>query len=61
MNDENYAISLMYNSYNRLGYNNRATYVIDKNGIIVYANQDLTFEDEAKFPTILEKIILNSK
>ena len=61
LNDENYTISLMYNSYNRLGYNNRATYVIDKNGIIVYANPDLTFEDEAKFPTILEKIILNSK
>jgi len=27
----------------------------------VYANPDLTFEDEAKFPTILEKIILNNK
>ena len=61
LNDENYTISLMYNSYNRLGYNNRATYVIDKNGIIVYANPDLTFEDEAKFPVILERIILNSK
>lgn len=61
LNDENYAISLAYNSYNRLGYNNRATYVIDKNGIIVYANPDLTFEDEAKFPTILEKLILSSK
>lgn len=61
LNDENYAISLAYNSYNRLGYNNRATYVIDKNGMIVYANPNLTFEDEAKFPTILEKLILNSK
>ena len=61
LNDENYTISLAYNSYNNLGYNNRATYVIDKNGIIVYANPNLTFEDEAKFPAILEKIILNSK
>ncbi|WP_413533655.1 redoxin family protein [Empedobacter brevis] len=61
LNDENYAISLAYNSYNNLGYNNRATYVIDKNGIIVYANPDLTFEDEAKFPTILEKLILNNQ
>lgn len=61
LNDEDYGISLAYNSYNRLGYNNRATYVIDKNGTIVYANPNLTFEDEAKFPTILEKIILKSK
>lgn len=61
LNDEDYSVSLAYNSYNRLGYNNRATYIIDKNGIIVYANPDFTFEDEAKFPTILEKLILNSK
>lgn len=61
LNDYNYEISLAYNSYNRLGYNNRATYVIDKNGIIVYANPDLTFEEEAKFPTILEKLVLNNK
>ena len=51
----------MYNSYNRLGYNNRATYVIDQNGIIVYANPDFTFVDEANFPSILERLIVNNK
>ena len=51
----------MYNSYNTLGYNNRATYIIDKNGTIVYANPDFTFEDEARFPMILENLISKSK
>ena len=61
LNDENYEISQIYNSYNSLGYNNRATYVIDQNGIIVYANPDFTFVDEANFPSILERLIVNNK
>ncbi|GEM_PF-317985 len=61
INDHNYSISTAYNAYNNLGYSNRATYIIDKDGIIVYANPDFTYEDEANFPAILENLAMKDE
>lgn len=61
LNDAEYTVSALYNAYNVRGYNNRATYVVDPKGIIVYANEDFTYKDEAKFPDILEDLVLKNR
>lgn len=57
LNDEDYSIARQYNAYNPLGYSNRATYILSKDNTILYANESFSFEDEEKFPTLLEELI----
>ena len=60
LNDADYNISQLYNAYNEAGYSNRATYIIDKKGIIVYADEDFSYEDELELPQIIEKLKLKN-
>jgi peroxiredoxin len=46
VNDSNYEISKKYHALNEKGYNNRVSYIIDKNNIIRYIDEDFTSEDE---------------
>ncbi|ADX68777.1 MULTISPECIES: redoxin domain-containing protein [Weeksella] len=57
LNDEDYSIARLYNAYNPLGYSNRATYILSKDNTVLYANDNFTFEDEERFPSILEELI----
>jgi len=57
LNDNNYKISKLYNSYNAKDkLNNRKTYII-KNGIIQYIDDDFIFEDKNMLMHVLDDII----
>jgi peroxiredoxin len=59
LNDADNTIATKYNVLHPKGYNNRCTYVIDKNNTIIYIDEDFTAEDEgdlkSKISNLLDK------
>jgi peroxiredoxin len=46
-NDPDYSVSSQYFSYNRQGYNNRVSVIVDQKGKVAYIDPDFNFNDEA--------------
>ncbi len=58
LNDNDYTISQLFDSYNsETKYNVRKTYLIDKEGIIKYIDDDYAFDDNETLIEEIEKII----
>ncbi len=57
INDADYYISKSFNSYHASGFNNRFTYIIGKDGRILYISPNFDFGDEAEIHDIIVKEI----
>ena len=58
VNDPYYETAIRYGAYNeKEGYNNRVTYIIDKEGVIRYIDTDYTYDDEKTIENEIEKLL----
>jgi peroxiredoxin len=56
LNDEDFSLAQQFNSLNEEGYCKRTAFIIDKKGIIRFADTDFEYDDEAKMKQVLEQI-----
>ncbi|HCN36372.1 MAG: redoxin family protein [Ignavibacteria bacterium] len=56
VNDDDFSISMAYNSYNPSGFSTRSTFVIDREGVIKYISWDYNAEEEYVIQEELAKL-----